>query len=67
LSDTATISTADGEIDVSLQAKHGPNFQYLKKIRNELVHRPACLTFARGGTTLLTRVPAPREAAYQIE
>jgi multidrug efflux pump subunit AcrB len=37
LSDTATISTADGEIDVSLKAKHGPTFDYLKKIRKELI------------------------------
>ena len=37
LSDTATISTADGEIDVSLRPKHGPTFGYLKKIREELM------------------------------
>src|SRR5260370_16667589 len=38
LSDTATISSADGEIDVSLnQAKHGPTFDYLKNIREQLI------------------------------
>ncbi len=38
LSDTATISSADGEIDVSLNpAKHGPTFEYLKKIREQLI------------------------------
>jgi multidrug efflux pump subunit AcrB len=38
LSDTATISSADGEIGVSLNpAKHGPTFDYLKKIREELI------------------------------
>jgi multidrug efflux pump subunit AcrB len=37
LSDTATIGSADGEIDVSLNpAKHGLTFEYLKKIRQEL-------------------------------
>jgi hypothetical protein len=38
LSDTATIGSADGEIDVSLnQAKHGPTFGYLKNIREQLI------------------------------
>jgi CzcA family heavy metal efflux pump len=38
LSDTATISSADGEILVSLnQQKHGPTWDYVKKIRQELI------------------------------
>jgi CzcA family heavy metal efflux pump len=38
LSDTATISSADGEILVSLnQQKHGPTWEYVKKIRQELI------------------------------
>src|SRR5260370_30686987 len=38
LSDTATISSADGEIGVSLNpAKHGPTFGYLKHIREQLI------------------------------
>jgi hypothetical protein len=48
LSDTATISTADGEIEVSLNpAKHGPTFGYLKKIREELIAKyPNCTYFS---------------------
>jgi multidrug efflux pump subunit AcrB len=38
LSDTATISSADGEILVSLnQQKHGPTWEYVKKIRQALI------------------------------
>jgi CzcA family heavy metal efflux pump len=38
LSDTATISSADGEILVSLnQQQHGPTWDYVKKIRQELI------------------------------
>jgi multidrug efflux pump subunit AcrB len=46
LSDTATIGSADGEIDVSLNpASHGPTFDYLKKIRQQLIARYPNYTF----------------------
>ena len=45
LSDTATISTADGEIDVSLKVNHGPTFDYLKKIRKELIAKYPSYTY----------------------
>src|SRR5271166_1315921 len=38
LSDTATISSADGEILVSLnKRKHGPTWNYVKMIREQLI------------------------------
>src|SRR6266446_9597347 len=46
LSDTATISSADGEILVSLnQQKHGPTWDYVKKIRAELIAKYPNYTF----------------------
>jgi len=46
LSDTATISSADGEIDVSLDpANHGATFDYLKRIREQLIARYPNYTF----------------------
>jgi CzcA family heavy metal efflux pump len=46
LSDTATISSADGEILVSLnQQKHGPTWEYVKKIRQELIAKYPNYTF----------------------
>src|ERR1700730_2711499 len=46
LSDTATISSADGEILVSLnQQKHGPTWDYVKKIRQELIAKYPNYTF----------------------
>jgi CzcA family heavy metal efflux pump len=46
LSDTATISSADGEILVSLnQQKHGPTWDYVKKIREELIAKYPNYTF----------------------
>jgi CzcA family heavy metal efflux pump len=46
LSDTATISSADGEILVSLnQQKHGPTWDYVKRIRQELIAKYPNYTF----------------------
>src|SRR6202040_3809805 len=46
LSDTATISSADGEILVSLnQQKHGSTWDYVKKIRQELIAKYPNYTF----------------------
>jgi multidrug efflux pump subunit AcrB len=46
LSDTATIGSADGEILVSLnQQKHGPTWDYVKKIREELIAKYPDYTF----------------------
>src|ERR1700731_1706056 len=46
LSDTATIGSADGEIDVSLNpVNHGPTFDYLKKIREKLIAKSPNYTF----------------------
>jgi multidrug efflux pump subunit AcrB len=46
LSDTATISSADGEILVSLNPqKHGPTWDYVKKIRQELIAKYPNYTF----------------------
>jgi CzcA family heavy metal efflux pump len=46
LSDTATISSADGEILVSLnQQKHGPTWDYVKKIRQKLMAKYPNYTF----------------------
>jgi multidrug efflux pump subunit AcrB len=46
LSDTATISSADGEILVSLnQQKHGPTWGYVKRIRQELIAKYPNYTF----------------------
>ena len=46
LSDTATISSADGEILVSLNPKkHGPTWDYVKRIREELIAKYPNYTF----------------------
>jgi CzcA family heavy metal efflux pump len=46
LSDTATISSADGEILVSLNPqKHGPTWDYVKTIRQQLVAKYPNYTF----------------------
>jgi CzcA family heavy metal efflux pump len=46
MSDTATIGAADGEILVSLsKKKHGPTWDYVKKIRQELAAKYPSYTF----------------------
>jgi CzcA family heavy metal efflux pump len=46
LSDTATISSADGEILASLNPKeHGPTWDYVKEIRQELIAKYPNYTF----------------------
>jgi multidrug efflux pump subunit AcrB len=65
LSDTATISSADGEIDVSLNpAKHGPTFEYLKKIRAQLIAKYPNYTFFSMPADIVSQIlnaglPAP--------
>ena len=65
LSDTATISSADGEILVSLNKKmHGPTWNYVKKIRELLIAKYPDYTFFVQpsdivGQTLNAGLPAP--------
>ena len=68
LSDTTTISSADGEIDVSLDpANHGATFDYLKRIREQLIARYPNYTFSACRLTssakFLTRV-FPRRLTF---
>jgi multidrug efflux pump subunit AcrB len=65
LSDTATISSADGEILASLnKKKHGPTWEYVKKIRQQLQAKyPEYTFFVQPsdivGQTLNAGLPAP--------
>jgi CzcA family heavy metal efflux pump len=45
LSDTATVSSADGEILVSLKPEHGSTWNYVKRIRQELIAKYPNYTF----------------------
>src|SRR5260370_31836317 len=65
LSDTATISSADGEIGGSLNpAKHGPTFDYLKKIREQLIAKYPNYTYFSMPADIVSQIlnagiPAP--------
>jgi multidrug efflux pump subunit AcrB len=65
LSDTATISSADGEIDVSLNpARHGSTFEYLKKIRQQLIAKYPDYTYFSMPADIVSQIlnaglPAP--------
>jgi multidrug efflux pump subunit AcrB len=65
LSDTATISTADGEIDVSLnRTKRGSTFDYLKEIREELLAKYPNYTYFSMPADIVSQIlnaglPAP--------
>src|SRR5260221_4745051 len=56
LSDTATISSADGEILVSLnQQKHGPTWDYVTNIREELIAKYRIIRFSYSRRILLAK------------
>jgi multidrug efflux pump subunit AcrB len=65
LSDTATISSADGEIDVSLNpARHGSTFDYLKKIHEQLIAKYPNYTYFSMPADIVSQIlnaglPAP--------
>ncbi len=62
--DTATISSFDGEILVSLKEKHGPTRKYVEELRNKLNARFPDMTFFYQPADMVTQVlnfglPAP--------
>jgi multidrug efflux pump subunit AcrB len=62
--DTATISSFDGEILVSLNKKHGPTQKYVEELRNKLIARFPDMTFFYQPADMVTQVlnfglPAP--------
>jgi multidrug efflux pump subunit AcrB len=62
--DTATISSFDGEILVSLKEKHGPTQKYVEELRNKLNARFPDMTFFYQPADMVTQVlnfglPAP--------
>jgi multidrug efflux pump subunit AcrB len=65
LSDTATISSADGEIDVSLNpTRHGSSFNYLKKTREKLIAKYPNYTYFSMPADIVSQIlnaglPAP--------
>jgi multidrug efflux pump subunit AcrB len=64
LSDTATIGSADGEIDVSLNPKHGSTFDYVKKIREQLIAKYPDYTYFSMPADIVSQIlnaglPAP--------